>query len=180
MENARLHEETARLAITDGLTGLYNRRHFYQVLDQELVRMARYQSQASLIMLDIDNYKQFNDTHGHLAGDQVLRDAAHVMQGLARKVDTVARYGGEEFVVLLPQTDKAGAIALAERILAAAQGKGEDGEAHGLPVTFSAGVATYPEDADTSQALVHAADTALYQAKHEGKNQVCVCGEFAK
>jgi diguanylate cyclase (GGDEF)-like protein len=176
IDNARLHEEATRLAITDGLTGLYNRRHFYQVLEQELARAVRYKGQASLIILDIDDFKRFNDTYGHLPGDRLLQDAGHLLRGLSRKVDTVARYGGEEFVVLMPQTDKAGAIALAERILTAAPGEWGHGLAGGQQVTFSAGVATDPADATAPEELVHAADTALYQAKREGKNRVCAAG----
>lgn len=179
IDNARLHEETKRLAITDGLTGLYNRRHFYQVLEQELTRVARYDSHASLIMLDIDDFKRYNDTHGHLAGDRLLQDLARLLTGLTRRIDAVARYGGEEFVVILPQTDKPGAIVLAERIRTAAEtqwGPGSPRDA-GLPgqtgITISAGVATYPLDATTAEELVHAADMALYQAKRAGKNQVC-------
>ena len=177
IENARLHEETTRLAITDGLTGLYNRRHFYQVLEQELTRVARYDSRASLIILDIDDFKRCNDTYGHVAGDRLLQDVARLLTGLTRRIDTVARYGGEEFIVLLPQTDKPGAIVLAERIRTAAPNGLGQGLANGTRVTVSAGVATYPLDASTPEELVHAADTALYQAKKAGKNKVCASGE---
>lgn len=180
IENARLHEETKRLAITDGLTGLYNRRHFYQALEAELTRAARYEAQLSLIMLDIDDFKSYNDAHGHLAGDRLLQDLAHILTGLTRQVDTVARYGGEEFTVLLPETDKVGALALAERIRVAAESQLGPGlglsPVEGLPgdagITISAGVATHPLDATTAEELVHAADTALYQAKRAGKNKV--------
>jgi len=116
IENARLHEETKRLAITDGLTGLYNRRHFYQVLEVELLRVARYDALLSLIMLDIDDFKAYNDTYGHLAGGRLLQDLARLLAGLTRRVDTAARYGGDEFVISLPHTDKEQVVVLADRI----------------------------------------------------------------
>lgn len=177
IENARLHEEAKRLAITDGLTGLYNRRHFSQVLEAELARAVRYDSHVSLFLLDVDDFKRYNDTHGHLSGDRLLQDLARLLTRLNRQVDTVARYGGEEFTVLLPQTDKDGAMILAERLRAATESQLGHGLASGTRVTISAGVATYPQDATSADELVNAADTALYQAKRSGKNKVCAYGK---
>jgi len=177
IENAWLYEQMEHQAITDGLTGLYNRRHFYQVLEAELARVARCNAELSLIMLDIDDFKVYNDTHGHLAGDRLLENLARLLTDLTRQVDTVARYGGEEFAVILPRTVKSGALALAERIRARVEsqlGPGSHGEGG---ITISAGVATHPLDAATAEDLVHAADTALYQAKRAGKNKVCAYGE---
>ncbi|MEW6233333.1 MAG: diguanylate cyclase [Chloroflexota bacterium] len=176
IQNARLHEETKRLAITDGLTGLYNHRHFYQVLEAELARVARYDTQLSLLMVDIDHFKQYNDAYGHLAGDRLLQDLARLLTGLTREVDTVARYGGEEFVVVLPHTSKAGALALAERLRVSVESQLLPGSPSGTRISISAGVATHPLDAVTAEELIHAADTALYQAKRSGKNKVCAYG----
>ncbi|MBI3287724.1 MAG: GAF domain-containing protein [Chloroflexi bacterium] len=167
IERARLYEETKRLAITDSLTGLYNVRYFYQELDRELVRSRRYERPLSLIMMDIDNFKRYNDTYGHLAGDDLLRELAALLNEMIRRTDILARYGGEEFMIVLPETDAPEASALAERI--AEQVRNHPfavrfSELKGQ-ITISCGVATFPQHAQTSRDLVHAADTALYQAK---------------
>ena len=178
IENARLYQETERLAITDGLTGLYNRRHFYEMLDREVELVRRYDGHISLIMFDIDDFKVYNDTYGHLVGDALLRELAQLLRRDIRKMDFAARYGGDEFVILLPHTDKKQVLVLAERIRTSVE-EYEFCSGEGLPagkVTVSVGVATCPEDAVEPEDLVHAADMALFEAKKRG-NKVCVCGE---
>lgn len=175
LENARLYEETRRLAVTDPLTGLSNRRVFQERLGDELRRARRYNHPLSVIMADIDHFKHYNDTHGHLAGDEVLQALAGLLRANVRDTDLVARYGGEEFVVLLPETSREGALAVAEKIRAAVA-------AHAFPhretqpggcLTISLGVATFPEDLKEPAALIRHADKALYRAKALGRNQVC-------
>jgi diguanylate cyclase (GGDEF)-like protein len=173
IENARLYRETERLAITDGLTGLYNRRHFYEVLERGVGEINRYYGHLSLIMLDIDDFKAYNDTYGHLVGDALLRELAQILTRDIRKVDIVARYGGDEFIILLPHTDKKQAVALAERVRTSVKGHRFLG-AEGLSseITISLGVAACPEDVVESEPLVRAADMALLEAK-KGRNKVC-------
>lgn len=167
------NESLERLAVTDGLTGLFNHRHFRERLDQELERALRYRLPLSCMIFDVDNFKKCNDTYGHLTGDSILREIAERTRRCVRKSDVCARYGGEEFVVLMPQTALDGAMAEAERIrdLVAANAF------HGMPadshVTVSIGVAVLDFDAMlVSEDLLRAADQALYQAKRSGKNRV--------
>jgi len=179
IESARLFEETQRLAVTDGLTGLYNRRRFYELLEEEIVRAGR-KGVLSLIMLDIDDFKAYNDLYGHLAGDALLRELAQLFRRGIRQGDIVARYGGEEFAIILPGTGKEEATALAERIRAQVEEHLFEGE-KGMPagrITVSLGVASYPQDAREPEALVNAADVALYEAKKR-RNRVCVYGKGA-
>lgn len=178
VDNARLHEGTKRLAITDGLTRLFNHRHFYELLEQEFHRTKRYKTQLSMIMIDIDFFKHINDTYGHQVGDDILKELANVIAREVREVDILARYGGEEFAVLLPQTKLDQAQAVAERIRSAAE-KYEFNTPEGIiKVTVSLGVAGYPENQVNSQTeLVQMADTALYAAKKAGKNCVIVGSE---
>ncbi|MFA5356792.1 MAG: diguanylate cyclase [Candidatus Omnitrophota bacterium] len=154
------------LAVRDGLTGLFNRRYFNELIKLEFNRLKRTPSFLSLLMLDIDNFKSYNDTQGHQAGDALLKDAAKVFKNSVRNVDIVSRYGGEEFVVILPHTDKKSAQIIAERL------RVQTGLF--LPATVSIGVATAPEDADDSVQLIEKADGALYQAKKSGKNKWCL------
>ncbi len=189
IENAQLYQEAERLAVTNGLTGLYNRRHFYEMLEREVEVVKRYDGHISLIMLDIDNFKAYNDTYGHLVGDALLRELAQLLARDIRKADLAARYGGDEFVILLSHTGKKGAVVLAERIRTSVEEYEFWGE-EGLPtgeaspsrlsrtVTVSVGVATCPEDAVEPEVLVNAADMALLEAKKRG-NRVCPCGETA-
>jgi len=179
IENARLYEETQRLAITDGLTGLYNLRYFYEALEKEIQRSERYHRSASLIILDIDDFKAYNDLYGHLAGDDLLKELAQLMSKVTRRTDTLARYGGEEFVIILPETEIEEARFLAERLLEEVREHRfsmQDGQTIGR-ITISLGVATYPHHADSPKALVDAADRALLRAKGAGKNRLSVCGE---
>ena len=173
IHKARLFDETQRLAILDGLTGLANSRHFYNELKKEMERAERYSKPVSLILFDIDDFKKVNDSLGHQVGDNLLRELAQILPTLTRKSDLLARYGGEEFAVLLPETSREHALATAERIRAKVEGHIYPGV--DLPrgrMTISLGVATYPYDAATHRDFVRATDIALYAAKRAGKNRV--------
>jgi diguanylate cyclase (GGDEF)-like protein len=174
LENANLHETVQRQAVTDELTGLFNVRHFHETLDYEVERTRRFQSEVSLVMIDIDDFKQVNDTHGHQQGDLVLLEVGRVLRELSRDIDEPARYGGEELAVVLPQTDVSGAELAAERMRTAIERleiRRVDDEGV-LRVTASFGVASLPGTATTKDRLIAAADQALYRAKRGGKNRV--------
>jgi diguanylate cyclase (GGDEF)-like protein len=178
IENARLFEETRQLSITDPLTGLANHRQFYDQLGREFRRSQRYRRPLTLLMLDLDRFKQFNDTYGHLAGDQALRQTAEVLRQNARSVDILARYGGEEFAIILPETEASRALIQAERIRAAVAGHrldGLEGEA-AKGVTVSVGLAALTPAMKRIEDLVQAADDALYRAKSGGRNRIVVAG----
>ena len=171
-------DELERLSVTDELTGLANRRHLTSELGRELVRSARQEHHAAILMLDVDHFKQFNDTHGHQAGDAVLKRLAETMRAAVRELDTVARYGGEEFLVILPETPAAEAARVAERIRAGAE-KDRFAPVEGaeeVVVTVSIGYAVFPDDATTPDALITAADKALYASKTAGRNRVSSAG----
>lgn len=177
VDNARLHEGTKRLAITDGLTRLFNHRHFYELLEQEFHRTKRYKTQLSMIMVDIDFFKRINDTYGHQVGDDILKDLAQVISQEVREVDLLARYGGEEFAILLPQTGIGQTMAVAERIRAGVESHHFMTPEGKIRITVSLGVAGYPESAvDNHAQLVQEADAALYRAKAAGKNRVELSG----
>lgn len=174
LQNALLHEELERLSVTDRLTELYNHGYFMQHLEEEIGRAQRFDHVMSLIMIDIDDFKSFNDTYGHPHGDRVLQSVSLTITGMLREIDIAARYGGEEFVIVLPETDLEGALAVAERIRAGVErlsfeGFGIDEDVH---KTISVGVASYPQHARTGAALIVAADQAMYEAKRSGKNMV--------
>lgn len=168
IENARLFE----LATTDGMTKLYVHRYFQLLLDQEIKRSHRHNKTFSLIMMDIDNFKSFNDTYGHQMGDKVLRDVANAVKKISRSEDIAARYGGEEFVVILPETDSQQAMVFAERIRESVAALEIPHENKKLHVTISLGVSTYPDHTEDKEGLIKAADAALYTSKHRGKNMV--------
>ena len=168
----RLYEQSERLATTDGLTGLLNRRTFNAQLLGRLREAQRYNRPLSLLLLDIDHFKKVNDTHGHPAGDAVLRGVAQVAQTQARETDIVARYGGEEMVLILPETDARGAHAIAERLRKAVEAAAHPTERGSLRVTVSIGVSTWPGGGDGAEGLVESADKALYRAKQAGRNRV--------
>jgi diguanylate cyclase (GGDEF)-like protein len=174
IENSDMHQTVQRQAITDELTGLANVRQFHGSLRNELERARRFESPLGLVMLDIDNFKRVNDTYGHQQGDVVLASVAGALRDLSRDIDEPARYGGEEMAVILPQTDAEGAAQLAERMREAVEElrvPRVDGEGH-LVVTASFGVAAIPYSASDQEALIAAADAALYRAKRGGKNRV--------
>ena len=166
------------LAVTDGLTGLFNHRHFYNVLEIELKRAERYGHTLALLMIDIDDFKRINDTYGHQFGDHVLRGIAASLVESVRETDIVSRFGGEEFAIVLPEIDRDGAVVLAERIRESVSSKSyratQSGQESGqeVTVTISLGVASYPGDADGIDGLISKADNALYKAKGDGKDRV--------
>jgi diguanylate cyclase (GGDEF)-like protein len=174
VENVDLHETVQRQAVTDELTGLFNHRRFQEVMTAEVERARRYGHELGLIMLDIDNFKSVNDTHGHLTGDNVLRAVARVLRQSSREIDEPARYGGEEMAVALPQTDLEGAYQFAERVrgrIEALELPLPNGDGT-LKVTASFGVASLATaNGATKSGLVAAADGALYEAKRSGKNR---------
>jgi len=180
---AKIHERThelaeantrlAQLAVTDGLTGLYNHRHLHERLSLEVERSQRSGLPLSLLMLDVDHFKQFNDTFGHPAGDEVLRQLARVLNDTRRANDVVARYGGEEFAVILVDTAKFTAAKVAERVRErVAAHDFSDAAQRAGKISVSVGVATFPDDGVDAEALVRSADTALYSAKRAGRNRV--------
>ncbi|HET6817402.1 MAG TPA: sensor domain-containing diguanylate cyclase [Mycobacteriales bacterium] len=167
MRNANLLERMQQMAVTDGLTELANRRSFDRSLDRELTRANRTDGRLSVVLLDIDHFKNLNDTHGHVVGDAVLRQVAAALRECGREYDTVARYGGEEFAAVLPGCSSALALQVAERLRRAVEEAVTD-----VPVTASAGVATYPYDGVDAGSLLEAADQALYASKRAGRNTV--------
>jgi diguanylate cyclase (GGDEF)-like protein len=173
IENVGLHETVERQAVTDELTGLFNRRRFQEAMATEVERSKRFGQPVGLVLLDLDDFKNVNDTYGHQQGDLVLREVARVLRETSREIDEPARYGGEELAVVLPGTDLEGAYNLAERVRAGIEELALpllDGDGI-LRVTASFGVATLPGSADGTRDLVAAADEALYRAKRAGKNR---------
>jgi diguanylate cyclase (GGDEF)-like protein len=170
-----IYESTARSAVTDGLTGLFNHSYFLSALRRETQRSKRYGLKLSLAMLDLDDFKHLNDTHGHLAGDEVLMKAASLMTQSLREVDIAARYGGEEFALILPDTPRLGAFVVADRIRTRVDEHFRRRKS-GPTVTMSGGIATFPDDAADLEQLIKRADEGLYRSKAEGKNRVTVSG----
>jgi diguanylate cyclase (GGDEF)-like protein len=175
LENARLHRRVERQALTDGLTELANRRHLDEALASEIGRVGRFGGSLALIYADLDDFKAINDSHGHQAGDDVLRAFADVLRRAVREIDVPARHGGEEFAVLAPETDIEGAIRLAERIREEFASASVETVAGPVAVTASFGVASFPDEPGLAE-LFAAADRALYQAKRAGKNCVVAAG----
>ncbi|MDD5166676.1 MAG: diguanylate cyclase [Candidatus Omnitrophica bacterium] len=166
MSSDKEKEQFAELSVRDALTGIYNRRFMKVYLNNRIAMLKRASEKISVLMLDIDFFKNYNDTNGHQAGDELLRNISKLLQNSLRAEDIVFRYGGEEFMIFLDHTDKKGAQLVAERI--------RNTVSVYMPTTISIGVASYPEDGDTFEALISRADTALYKAKDEGRNKVCV------
>jgi diguanylate cyclase (GGDEF)-like protein len=167
-------EESERLAITDGLTGLYNHRYFQEQLAKEVLRAQRYSSVLSLVIGDVDHFKNFNDNYGHLQGDSILRQVAAILKAETRQTDVAARYGGDEFIVILPDADKADALRIAEnirnRIRTEINSMQENSPISAVTISF--GVASFPMDALTPMGLIQKADESLYRAKNGGRDQV--------
>ncbi len=172
LDNLRRFGRAEELSVTDGLTGVYNYRYLRSALDREVARARRFREQFSIIMLDVDHLKEYNDVHGHLMGSEVLRRLAQVVMGELRDADVAAKYGGDEFVIILPQTERDGARVLAERIRAAVEAHEFPGEGDGMKITTSMGIAQFPEDGELTRDLLESADTTLYKAKRSGRNRV--------
>lgn len=172
VENAQVYGAVEQMAVTDGLTGLYNRRFFQEALERELSRADRAGGSLALLLLDIDHFKVLNDTYGHAMGDAVLKRMANVLQETLRKGDVLARYGGEEFVVLLPQATREGAQEFAQRVWKAVGSAKIHPGGRGHRVTVSVGWALLPDDADSAETLLESADRALYAAKETGRDKV--------
>ena len=175
IENSHLYEKTVTKGHTDQLTDLWNHGYFQYLLYSEIEKAKATKSVLSLIMIDLDDFKVYNDTLGHQMGDIILREVANLLKNQSRKMDYVCRYGGEEFTIILPKTEKKEALTIAQRL-------SEDFRNHAFAqenimpkkqLTISMGVAAFPDDADNPPALILASDKALYQAKHKGKNNIC-------
>ncbi len=174
VENSQLYKLTKRLSVTDELTGLFNYRYLQQRLEDEIERARRYSRSIALLMLDADDFKLFNDTHGHIAGDRALEEIGIVLRRAVREIDVVCRYGGEEFSVILPETDAEGAYVVAEKVreaIAVHRFADANGERE-VRLTVSIGLATYPGSASDREELLRQADDALYQAKNFGRDRV--------
>lgn len=174
-ERVQMLEKLKKLSITDGLTQLFNSRHFYSQLKGEIERVNRYGHKLSLLLLDIDNFKEYNDTHGHLEGDKVLLRIGRIIRACLRKMDTAYRYGGEEFTVILPGTHAEEAATVAERLRAAVAAEDFfDVTGTGVRITISIGVTQYSQE-EAISSFVQRADQAMYQSKQGGRNMVsCV------
>ncbi|MBI1797939.1 MAG: sensor domain-containing diguanylate cyclase [Candidatus Eisenbacteria bacterium] len=171
LENLRLAQNVEKLAVTDDLTQVYNYRFLKSALRREIKRAGRYHQDLALLMIDVDNLKAYNDRHGHLRGSFLLREMAGLFARHVRSWDLVAKYGGDEFTVILPQTDADGATSAAERLRAGVEGHTFP-LAHPGQITVSIGIAAFPENGQTTSALIESADRALYLAKQNGRNQV--------
>lgn len=180
IENVLLHEEAQRLSLTDGLTGVWNRRFLQMQSRQVVATAARFGRPFSILMLDLDNFKVVNDTYGHQRGDDILVEFARRVDSVLREVDTFVRYGGEEFVALLSETDVEGARATGEKVREAVGSEPFDtpGE-EPIRLTVSVGVASFPLHAERFDELLEAADQALYRAKQEGRDRVKVAGSYS-
>jgi diguanylate cyclase (GGDEF)-like protein len=170
----QLNAKLEQLAMTDELTGLLNRRSFFERGAEEVKRCRRYPLPLSLLMIDIDHFKTINDTYGHTEGDHALRQVAEALRSQSREVDMVARLGGEEFGILLPNTGIAEAVKLADRLRSAVAGETSSVPDHSGMVTLSIGVAMLDEETQNIDHLLKNADTAMYQAKNRGRNRVAV------
>jgi diguanylate cyclase (GGDEF)-like protein len=170
VHNVRLHEEAQRLSLTDPLTGLWNYRYLQQSVRREVERASRFGRMLSVLALDLDHFKEVNDTYGHTAGDAVLAEFAGRVKGCLREVDLAFRQGGEEFVVLLPETDAYGGATAAERLGAAVRASGVPIKGRLVPISVSIGIAVYPDHGVTAAQVLEAADDALYAAKAAGRD----------
>ncbi len=168
IENSRLYEQTVVLSNSDSLTGLWNHGYFQYLLGEEIRKSSLMKFCFTLLMIDIDNFKVFNDTYGHQAGDSIIREISKIFRDVSRKIDAVARYGGEEFGIILPITKKEEALILAERIRRVVETSSSLKN-----ITISIGVSSFPEDGEKKEDLIAYADRALYEAKRSGKNKIC-------
>lgn len=173
IENSRLHQKVSDLTITDELTGLFNSRHFLNLCEYEMERASRYGTELSMVFLDLDNFKLVNDKYGHQTGSRLLKEVGLLFKKAIRVVDYAARYGGDEFVFLLPSTDKKGALAMSNNLLAqlrSAEFRSDCGQT--MKITASIGVSTYPTNAYCLQELIKLSDEAMYEVKRNSRNAV--------
>lgn len=169
---AAYHEEIYRLTTIDGLTQVHNQRYFLETLAREIGRAQRYRRDLSLILFDIDHFKEINDGSGHLAGDRVLKQLAQAIRPNIRREDILSRYGGDEFAIILPEIDWDNAIKFAEKLRALVEGSHFSFEGTRIPVTISIGIASLTPDLEDAAEFVKRADQSLYEAKTQGRNQV--------
>lgn len=168
IENSKLYERTVILSNSDSLTSLWHHGYFQYLLGEEIKKASKEKNSFTLLMIDIDNFKNFNDAYGHQSGDAILKKISAVFNDVSRKIDTIARYGGEEFAIILPYTRKEEALVLAERLRKSVEENQEIKD-----ITISIGAASFPEDGQDKETLISKADRALYEAKRTGKNKVC-------
>ncbi len=173
LRRALLYQKVQGLTITDGLTQVYCRRYFLERFGEELKRSKKNKLHLSFLMIDIDNFKQFNDRYGHLVGDAILRQVSKIISENVRQIDFIGRYGGEEFSIVLAETDKEQANFAGQRIRQAIEGATIKAYDEKLKVTVSIGISTFPVNTRNMQDLIEMADQALYVAKETGKNKVC-------
>lgn len=173
-ELTKLNEKLKELSITDELTGLFNRRYFYNRCRYEFMRAQRFLTPITCIMLDLDHFKRVNDTYGHLFGDVVLKGIADILRESLRRVDLLARYGGEEMLIILPDTNENGGELVAERLRRAVEEAEFSDGTITVKITISLGAATFPGlEIEDYEDLIRTADEALYRAKQSGRNRVC-------
>lgn len=175
LRRALLYQKVQGLAITDALTQVYCRRYFLERFSEELKRSRKNKLHLCFLMVDLDNFKQFNDRYGHLVGDAILRQVSKTISDMVRQIDFIGRYGGEELAIVLAETDKEQASFAAERIRQAIEVSVIKAYDEELKVTVSIGVSTFPDNTDHMRDLIEMADQALYLAKETGKNKVCFC-----
>jgi len=171
---ASYHEEIYKMMTFDGLTQVYNKRYFHETLEREISRSRRYTRELGLVLLDIDHFKQINDTYGHLAGDTILKELASVVRWKLRREDVFARVGGEEFAILTPEVGLKGAREVAEKVRLVIEATPFRFEKHVIKATVSLGVAVWRGGDDAADALYQRADTGLYAAKEGGRNRLVV------
>ena len=169
---AQYHEEIYRLTIVDGLTQVYNKRYLLEFLEREMARCSRHQRALSLVLFDLDHFKKINDTHGHLAGDYVLRELAVTLKSRIRREECFARYGGEEFALVLPETGQESSVLLTDKLRQIVEQHPFVFEGRRIGVTYSAGVADMQPVHDSPLSFIKTADERLYQAKRGGRNRV--------
>jgi len=177
LENAMIYEAMQRMAITDALTGLYNRRFFMERFGEMLMRSERNRSKLAVVMCDIDFFKKINDTYGHPVGDEVLKKVAKTLSSSIRRIDLLARYGGEEFIFVLEGLSHNDGKRKVEEIMEKIRALEFVTEIGKFSMTMSFGLAVFPNDANDADALLHLADEALYHSKRNGRNRVTLSSE---